>query len=135
MKEIFAEYGVPDILKSDNGSQYASTAFTDFSEEWPFQHPTSSPHYPASNGFAESMVKIIKTAFTKAKNSGKGPQLTLLALCSTPLDSHLPSQAQLLYPWKLKTRLPTQPSNTDPQADEYLEHLKDKAECAKMTPS
>ena len=34
MKEIFAEHGVPDILRSDNGPQYASAAFTEFIEEW-----------------------------------------------------------------------------------------------------
>ena len=66
MKEIFAEHGVPDILRSDNGPQYSSTAFTEFGEELEFHHTTSSPHYPASNEFAESMVKIIKTAFTKS---------------------------------------------------------------------
>ena len=27
MKELFAEHGVPDILRSDNGPQYASAAF------------------------------------------------------------------------------------------------------------
>ena len=32
MKEIFSEYGIPDILKSDNGPQYASAAFTEFAE-------------------------------------------------------------------------------------------------------
>ena len=131
MKEIFAEHGVPDMLRNDNGPQYASAAFTEFIEEWGFQHTTSSPNYPTSNGFAESVVKIIKTAFTKAKDSGKDPQLTLLALHSTPVDSHLP--LQLLYQWKLKTRLPTQPSNTNPQADEHHEHLEDKADHAKMT--
>ena len=120
---------VPDILRSDNGPQYASAAFTDFVEEWRFQHTTSSPHYPASNGFAESMVKIIKTAF-----SGKNPQLTLLALCSTPVDSYLPSAVQLLYLWQLKTRMSTQPSNTDPQGDEHHEHLEDKADPAKILP-
>ena len=113
MKEIFAEHRVPDILRSDNGPQYASTAFTEFAEELGFQHTTSSPHCPHSNGFAESMVKIIKTAFTKAKNSGKDLQLALLAPHSTPVDSHLPSPAQLVYQWELKTRLSTQPSNTD----------------------
>ena len=116
MKEIFAEHGVPDILRSDNGSQYASAAFTEFIEEWGFQHTTSSLHYPASNGFVETMVKIIKTSFTKY--SCKDPQLTLLALHSTLVGSHLLSPVPLLYPQKLKTRLPTQPSNTD----EHLEH-------------
>ena len=67
MREIFAEHGVPDILRSNNGPQYASAALTVFMEEWRCQHTTSSPHYPASNGIADSMVKIIKTAFTKAK--------------------------------------------------------------------
>ena len=44
MKEMFAEHGVPDILRSDNGPQYANTTFTEFAEEWGFQHTTSSPH-------------------------------------------------------------------------------------------
>ena len=123
MKEIFSEHGVPDVLRSDSGLQYASAAFTEFIEEWGFQHTTSSPYYPASNRFAESMVKIIKTAFTKAKYSGKDPQLSLQALCSTPVDSCLPTPVQLLYQQKLKTRLLTQPSNTDPHADEHHEHL------------
>ena len=33
MKELFAEHGVPDILRSDNGPQYASAAFTEFAAE------------------------------------------------------------------------------------------------------
>ena len=79
------------------------------------------------------MVKIIKTAFTKAKNSGKHPQLALLALCNTPVDYQLPSPAQLLYQWKLKTRLPKQASNADPHADVHHKHLEDKEAHAKMT--
>ena len=107
MKEMFAEQGVPDILRSDNGPQYASAAFTEFTEEWGFQHTMPSAHYQASNGFAESMVKIIKTTLMKAKYSDKNPQPALLALHSTPVNSHLPSPAQLLYQQKLKNRLPT----------------------------
>ena len=33
MREIFTEHGVQDILRSDNGPQYASAAFTEFAEE------------------------------------------------------------------------------------------------------
>ena len=44
MKEVFAEHGVQDVLRSDNGPQYASAAFTEFTKEWEFQHTTSSPH-------------------------------------------------------------------------------------------
>ena len=79
------------------------------------------------------MVKIIKTAFTKTKYSGKDPQLALLALHRTPVDSHPPSPAQLLFHWRLKTRLSTQPSNIDLHVDEHHEHMEDKADHAKMT--
>ena len=44
MKEIFAEHGVPDILRSDNGLQYAGAAFTELREEWGFQQ-----HYAKSS--------------------------------------------------------------------------------------
>ena len=40
MKEIFTQHGVPDILRSDNGPQYASAAFTEFTEGREFQHTT-----------------------------------------------------------------------------------------------
>ena len=131
MKEIFAEHGIPDVLRSDNGPQYASAAFQEFTRNWEFQHITLSPHHPASNGFAESMVKIVKAALTKAKYSGDDPQLALLALCSTPVDAYLPSPAQMLFQHKLKTRLPTQPGNTDPCAEEHQGRLDEKADQAK----
>ena len=79
------------------------------------------------------MVKIIKTAFTKVKYIGDDPQLTLLSLPSTPVDSHLTSPVKLLFQLKLKTRLPIQPSSTDPHADEHHEHLEDKTDYDKMT--
>ena len=119
MKEIFAKHGIPDVLRSDNVPQYAGAAFQEFTRNWEFQHITSSPHHLASNGFAESMVKIVKTALTKAKYSGSDLQLVLLALCSTPVDAHLPSPAQILFQYKLKTRLPTQPGNNEPCTEEH----------------
>ena len=92
---------------------------------------TSSPHYPASNGFTESIVKVVKTAFTKAKYNEDDPQLALLALHSTPVDAHLPSPAQLLFQDELKTRLPIQPGNTDPCAEDHQGRLSEKADQAK----
>ena len=61
MKKIFTENGILDILRSDNGPK------------WGFEHTISSPHYPTLNRFAESIMKIINTAFTKAKYCGRDP--------------------------------------------------------------
>ena len=42
--------------RSDNGPHYSGQAFQEFAIELGFQHVTSSPHYPVSNGVIESQV-------------------------------------------------------------------------------
>ena len=63
---IFSEFGKPQIFRSDNGPCYASQEFTFFMQNWSIEHRTSSPHYPQSNGLAESMVKVSKNLIEKA---------------------------------------------------------------------
>ena len=43
MKNVFARWGIPDLVISDNGGQSDSTVFTDFAESYGFCHETSSP--------------------------------------------------------------------------------------------
>ena len=52
MSSIFARYGTPEMVMSDNGPQYASDTFRQFATEYGFVHNTSSPHFPQSNGEA-----------------------------------------------------------------------------------
>ena len=62
LKEMFSEHGIPEILCSDNGPQYASAQFGDFCISWGITHETSSLHYSQSNGFAEACIKSVKHA-------------------------------------------------------------------------
>ena len=89
LKELFAEHGIPEEIRSDNGPQFASHLFAEFTKDWNIKHSTSSPRNPRSNGQAESAVKIVKGLLTHAKCSGQDPYLALLAYRSTPVDSHL----------------------------------------------
>ena len=50
MKELFAEHGIPEVLHTDNGPQFANSLFTEFATDWKFDHNTSSPRNPKSNG-------------------------------------------------------------------------------------
>ena len=62
LKEMFSEHGIPEVLHSDNGPQYASPQFADFCISWGISHKTSSLHYSQSNGFAKACVKSVKHA-------------------------------------------------------------------------
>ncbi len=50
MKSIFTRHGIPHVVCSDNGPCYSRKDFQKFAEEYGFQHVTSSPLYPQSNG-------------------------------------------------------------------------------------
>ena len=85
LKELFAEHGIPEEIRSDNGPQFASHPFAEFTKDWNIKHSTSSPRNPRSNGQAESAVKIVKGLLTHAKCSGQDPYLALLAYRSIPV--------------------------------------------------
>ena len=139
LKEMFSEHGIPEVLRSDNGPQYASVQFADFCTSWGISHETSSRHYPQSNGFAEACVKSAKHALQWAKYSGADPHLALLALRAMPINSKLPSPAELLYQCRLRTTIPAKIWNSDPsviqvheQIDTYSEAVKWQADkCSK----
>ena len=46
LKSIFARHGIPEVVVLDNGPQYSSAVFEEFSKEYEFDHVTSSPKYP-----------------------------------------------------------------------------------------
>ena len=76
------------------------------SSKWGFQHKTSSPVYPQSNGLAERTVQTVKNLLQKAKASGEDPYLTLLSYRNTTVSDAC-SPAQLLMNRRLRTDLPT----------------------------
>ena len=97
LKELFAEHGIPEVLHTNNGPQFANALFNKFATDWKFDHNTSSPRNPRSNGQAEAAIKTVKGLLTHAKCSGQDPYLALLAYHSTPVNGHLHLPAEMLY--------------------------------------
>ena len=60
LKSFFSRHGIPETVVSDNGPQYASREFAEFALSYKFQHVTSSPLFPHSNGQAERTVQTAK---------------------------------------------------------------------------
>ncbi|UYV77098.1 K02A2.6-like [Cordylochernes scorpioides] len=102
-KSIFARHGIPEEVRSDNGPQFG-LEFKKFAKEYGFHHITSSPRFPQSNGFIESMVKNIKNQLKK----GRDPYLSLLGYRTSPLENGY-SPAELCMNRKLRTTVPISP--------------------------
>ena len=127
LKELFSEHGIPETLRSDNGPQFASHLFAEFAKEWNFDHNTSSPRNPRSNGQAETAVKIVTGLLNHAKYSGEDPYLALLAYRSTPIDAHLRSPAEMLYQRTIHTTLPQRIRHKDVHAADDCDQLNQHA--------
>ena len=83
-KKIFSRHGIPKTLLSDNGPQSIANEYKQFAQTWDFEHKTSSPHFPQSNGLVERQVQTVKHTLKKAHESGQDVYLALLALNTTP---------------------------------------------------
>ena len=76
---------LPDILISDNGPQFSSTLFQQFSKDYGFQHHTSSPYHPQSNRIAKKAVQTINNILRKVTEDKKVFYLAPLDLRNTPI--------------------------------------------------
>ena len=117
-KFVLSDKGVPEVIISGNGPKPEA-----FLQRVGFQYITSSPRYPKSNGFIERQVQTVKHTLDKARKSGQDPHMSMLCLRITPIDSQLPSPAELLYQRKLQSNFPIRVGNQVPDRDAITQRL------------
>ena len=113
LRSIFARHGIPEVVVSDNGPQYAGHEFARFAERTGCTHITSSPRYPQSNGKLERAVQTVKNLLKKASD----PYAALLAYRATALECGY-SPAQLSMGRQLRTSLPVMEATLQPRWDD-----------------
>ena len=102
---------------TDNGPQFSCHLFRCFAQQYQFNHCTSSPYHPQSNGMAEKAVQTVKGLMKKATLDGKDFHLALLEYRNTPWSDTISSPVQRLMGRRTKTLLPTKdtlPKTIDP---------------------
>nr|VZI32415.1 unnamed protein product [Spirometra erinaceieuropaei] len=82
LRRIFSQHGLPEVLVSDNGSQFTSSLFEDFCRQHNIQHLRSPPYHPQSNGQAERFVDTFKRALLKARGEGTTDEIVQAFLFS-----------------------------------------------------
>lgn len=65
LRSIFATFGLPHLLVTDNAPNFVSREMDVFCKRNGIKHITSAPYHPASNGQAERMVAETKRALHK----------------------------------------------------------------------
>ena len=114
LRHVFARYGFPHQLVSDNGPQFTSGEFEIFYQQNGIRQTLIPPHHPASNGAVERAVGILKQAllinvlYCKDGRHHISLQhklaIFLLQYCSTPRSTTGRAPAELFLGRQLRTR-------------------------------
>ena len=114
LRTVFAKFGLPETIVTDNGSGFVSQEFETFLTENGIKHVTSAPYHPASNGLAERAVQIVKRGLKKVTAGSVNTRLSKLLLTyrMTPQSTTGISPAELLLGRRPRTRLDLLRPNT-----------------------
>lgn len=78
LRETFCRFGIPNTIVSDNGRQFVSNEFKEFSRKNKINHVLTAPGHPATNGQAENFIKTLKKSIYANLNSSKDENFELI---------------------------------------------------------
>ena len=106
-RKLFATFGVPEVLVTDNGPSFVSAEFEQFLKKNSIRHKTSPPYHPATNGLAERAVQTVKKGLKKMKSGTLQDKLSrfLFRYRNTPQSTTEETPSQLLLGRKMRSPL------------------------------
>ncbi|XP_062571293.1 uncharacterized protein K02A2.6-like [Saccostrea cucullata] len=110
LDKVISAYGIPKIIKSDNGSPFQSYEFKRYAEHMGFIHRRITPRWPRANAQAESfnkpLMKAVRSAHIEGLNWWQELYRFLRQYRATPHSSTGRTPFMLLFNRDPKTRLP-----------------------------
>ena len=109
LRDIFSRHGLPEIIVSDNGPQFTATEFQQFCSNNGILHRTSAAYKPSTNGQAERVVQILKSAIKQVHVTDADVAAViakyLLVYRNTPHSTTGEPPSMLLMGRRLRTHL------------------------------
>lgn len=131
LRMLFASTGLPEEIVSDNGPQFTSHEFRDFTRQNGIKHTLVPPYHPQSNGFAERGVQIVKKAPKSKDVEGRQQSLEhrlanfLLKYRVTPHTTTGVSPSELFLKRQLRTRLTLVKPDIGKSVEKSQQRMKD----------
>ena len=138
LDKIFSRFGIPEIVRTDNGPPFSSQEFRDFASNMGFKHRRITPLYPQANGeaerFMQPLMKAVKCATVEGRSWKQAMYTFLRNYRSTPHSTLGKSPASVLFSRPIRTTLPAlMPSEKDKelaekdfQAKQKMKNVHDK---------
>lgn len=138
LDKIFATHGIPEILKTDNGTPFNSQEFSDFMAHLGIHHRKITPYWPKANAGAERFMKTLEKAIRTAHVEGKNWKQELYSFLrsyrATPHSTTNKAPAEVLFNHAYRTSLPQLPQEckdssirgTDTKAKQRMKQYSDR---------
>lgn len=108
--KVFSKFGIPNVVKTDNGPFFNSREFQSLAQTFGSKHRKITPRWPRANGeverFVRTVKKVIKTATVERKNWKQEMCRFLRNYRATPHTTTRVPPATVLFGRALKTKLP-----------------------------
>nr|XP_054932847.1 uncharacterized protein K02A2.6-like [Dermacentor andersoni] len=107
LRSLFATFGIPRKVVSDNGAAFVSSEIQDFYQRNGIRNVTSAPYHPATNGQAERYVGELKRARAREPSGSLSARLSrfLFRQHTTVHQSTGLTPAKAMFRWELPNQL------------------------------
>ena len=139
LENVFARYGYPEMLRSDNGPQFVSSEFQSYLAECSIKWISTTPLWPQANGQVErtnrSVLKTLRIANSEGRNLEQALLEFVVAYKSTPHAATGMTPYALMFGREMRTKLPMfscEVAKTAAEAEDsdslYKQRMKDQAD-------
>ena len=111
MDNIFSMFGIPHVVKTDNGPPFNGSQFSQFAQHMGFHHRKITPLWPQANATAERFMRTIGKVIRIAPMQGipwkQQMNIFLREYRATPHCTTGRSPAELMFQRRLNTKIPS----------------------------
>ncbi|XP_037828650.1 uncharacterized protein K02A2.6-like [Lucilia sericata] len=132
MRDFTSLFGNPELIVSDNGTQFSSSMFSKFCQENGILHKFTASYHPQSNGQAERFVDTLKRALKKLEGTGTSSEnLQTFLKCYRSSPNKSPSELFVGRKIRFNLDLLKKPTKSQLQRNEKMEDQFNKRNSAK----